>query len=53
MGIPTLDDEKMELSLDMYFRQVNEYPSTNIVSSHLSYIKYILYLVAHLNVVLI
>ena len=25
MGIPTVDDENMELSLDMYFRQVSDF----------------------------
>ena len=27
LGIPNVDDEYMELSLDMYFRQVDNFPS--------------------------
>ena len=27
LGIPNVDDEYMELNLDMYFRQVDNFPS--------------------------
>ena len=30
LGIPNVDDEYMELNLDMYFRQVDNFPSYSI-----------------------